>query len=54
MKNEKLKLKLIKQYEEEVLKARDYYLNEKDRDSLVETNIELKAIKRIKDILGID
>ncbi|BAO04955.1 ferrichrome transport system permease protein FhuG [Clostridium botulinum B str. Osaka05] len=54
MKNEKLKIKLIKQYEEELIKQRDFYINDKDRDALVETNIELRAIERIKDILGID
>jgi hypothetical protein len=57
MKNINQKVQLIKEYEQEVLKARDYYIENKrddNREDLDKLNVELKAIKRIKDILGID
>lgn len=57
MKNINQKIQLIKEYEQEVLQARDYYIENKrddNREDLDKLNVELKAIKRIKDILGID
>lgn len=57
MKNINQKIQLINEYEQEVLQARDFYIENKrddNREDLDKLNVELKAIKRIKDILGID
>ena len=57
MKNINKKIQLINEYEQEVLQARNFYAENKnndDQEDLNKLNIELKAIKRIKDILEID
>lgn len=53
MKNIKIKLEIFKQYEADVIKARDYYYSIHDLDSLKEKNIKLKTIKDIKEIFDI-
>lgn len=58
MKNIKNKINAILEYEEEILKARNYYYEHKDEHpenlkGLDEMNIQLRVVKDIKEILDI-
>lgn len=54
MKNEKSKLKSLKQYEADVIKKRDYYFYKvDDKSALHDMNTILKTIKDIKEIFDI-
>jgi hypothetical protein len=55
LKNEKSKLEFLKQYEDDIIKKRDYYFYKvDDQKALHDMNTILKTIKDIKDILDIE
>jgi len=54
LKNEKSKLKYLKQYENDIIKKRDYYFYKvDDQKALHDMNTVLKTIKDIKEIFDI-
>lgn len=54
MKNVKSKLETLKQYEDDIIKKRDYYFYKvDDQKALHDMNTILKTIKEIKEILDI-
>jgi len=54
LKNVKSKLETLKQYEDDIIKKRDYYFYKvDDQKALHDMNTILKTIKEIKEILDI-